>query len=77
MVFLFRLSYLQAELWMRLFQMSKTQPNNCFIRHCFEKEIMKTTLFSHRTQFDIARGNHAWRTQPTDKSVIYWQITTN
>ena len=24
-----------------------------------KKKIMKTTLFSYRTQFDIARGNHA------------------
>ena len=29
----------------------------------------------YETQFDIPLGTHALHVQPTDKSVIYWQVT--
>jgi len=56
MVSFFRWAYLQAELWMRsnLILPDIKKPLGIALK----KKIMKTTLSSHGTQFDIARGNH-------------------
>ena len=62
---------------------TKTESNNCFIQYIVLKQIKPNPL-SHRTQFifdtpcsyfavrelNIALGNHALRTQPTDYSLI-------
>ena len=58
---------------------TKTEPSNCFIIHCFkannDKRIVapNTVLFSTRyvlTSLDFALGNHALRAQPRDYSLI-------
>ena len=43
-------------------EFTKTEPNNCFIVHCFKEN----NDASHGAQFDIALKNHALRAQPTD-----------
>ena len=55
MVSFFRWAYLQAELWMRsnLILPDIKKPLGIAL-----KKKMNTTLSSHGTQFDIARGNH-------------------
>ena len=57
---------------------TKTDPNNCFIIHCFEENNDKRIIAAITVYFqifavralDIALGNHASRAQPTDYSLI-------
>ena len=46
-----------------ILDITKHVSNNCFIVHCFEENTDNTA--SHGTQFEIALGNHALRSQPT------------
>ena len=62
-------------------EITKTESNNCFIIHCLkannDKRIIvpNTVYFRHAIFFavrelDIALGNHAFRAQPTNYSLI-------
>ena len=43
---------------------TKTEPNNCFIRHCFEENNDKHTVV--RNMFSVVVGNHALRAHSAD-----------
>jgi len=63
---------------------TKTKSNNCFIIHCFKENNDKRIITLNTVYFQqamvlrelgIALGNHALCAQPTDYSLICWQIS--
>ena len=57
---------------------TKTEPNNCFIIHCFEENNDKRIIAAITVHFQTLKNvqlsdysrNHALRAQPTDYSLI-------
>ena len=63
---------------------TKSESHNCFIVHCFkgnnDKRIIAPNTVNFRQamflrELDFALGNHGLRAQPTDYSLICWQIS--
>ena len=54
---------------------AESESNNCFIIHYFKENNDTPPLTS--CELGIALGNHALRAQPTDYSLIRWQISTD
>ena len=48
-----------------ILDITKHESNNCLIEHCFEENTDKHSIKINGTQFEIALGNHALRSQPT------------
>ena len=63
-----------------ILDITKTESHKCFIGHCFKENndehiIASNTVYFRRVTFlrelDIALGNHALRSQPTDYSLVF------